>query len=429
MSVPLVIDIGAHSIRLGHAGGVLPEVVYPTVVGLPRVPGNLSLREIGVFPLSEQEKLDHTKIVYPFVPNLDHTELNEEALTTMLVGLQADAHELGSSSPHLQQGCSVLLAEPTYPVEKFRERVTEILFETCSIGSFLPQRCATLTVFANARESAVVMDLGHHGTTCCVVHNGLINQQSVTRHPIGGSMLSRVAGAYLRQKGITVPTLFQIREGPGVLHPFVEEDYSEWNTDAFVAKMLFDVDFTFDDSVLPDGTALSHCFRDIDLANLVVEPASQNLKLPFISELVGIEQPLAECLLNAISSEGVCANPDIVNSILPCGGLATSASILAALEESIELQQAKRVKNNDLDPFGGLPSLPMWSAGNKRKSALGPSAWGWRLLCSRRPQERRFSAWIGGSILASLGVYASVAINKDAYEEYGSSIVTRTMLS
>ncbi len=41
------------------------------------------------------------------------------------------------------------------------------------------------------------------------------------------------------------------------------------------------------------------------------------------------------------------------------------------------------------------------------------------------PPERKYSAWIGGSILSSLSTFDSVWITKEDYEENGPGIVHR----
>ena len=41
------------------------------------------------------------------------------------------------------------------------------------------------------------------------------------------------------------------------------------------------------------------------------------------------------------------------------------------------------------------------------------------------PQERKFSVWIGGSILSALSTFATMWITKEDYEESGASIVHR----
>jgi actin beta/gamma 1 len=44
------------------------------------------------------------------------------------------------------------------------------------------------------------------------------------------------------------------------------------------------------------------------------------------------------------------------------------------------------------------------------------------------PPERKFSVWIGGSILASLSTFQAMWISKRDYNEFGPSIVHRKCL-
>lgn len=46
-----------------------------------------------------------------------------------------------------------------------------------------------------------------------------------------------------------------------------------------------------------------------------------------------------------------------------------------------------------------------------------------RLHASGHPTERRYSSWLGGSILASLGTFHQLWISKEEWEEYGPNIV------
>ena len=39
--------------------------------------------------------------------------------------------------------------------------------------------------------------------------------------------------------------------------------------------------------------------------------------------------------------------------------------------------------------------------------------------------ERRFSVWIGGSILASLGTFQQMWMSKAEYEEHGANLILR----
>lgn len=45
------------------------------------------------------------------------------------------------------------------------------------------------------------------------------------------------------------------------------------------------------------------------------------------------------------------------------------------------------------------------------------------------PNERKYSNWLGGSILASMSTFASYAMSKQEYEEHGAALIERKCLS
>nr|BAV58236.1 actin [Ulva partita] len=59
---------------------------------------------------------------------------------------------------------------------------------------------------------------------------------------------------------------------------------------------------------------------------------------------------------------------------------------------------------------------------SKEVSALAPSSMKIKVVA---PPERKFSVWIGGSILASLSTFQQMWISKAEYDESGPSIVHR----
>ncbi|XP_075482428.1 actin-related protein 4-like [Primulina tabacum] len=48
-----------------------------------------------------------------------------------------------------------------------------------------------------------------------------------------------------------------------------------------------------------------------------------------------------------------------------------------------------------------------------------------KVLASGNATERRFSVWIGGSILASLASFQQIWFSKSEYEEHGASYIQR----
>lgn len=51
-----------------------------------------------------------------------------------------------------------------------------------------------------------------------------------------------------------------------------------------------------------------------------------------------------------------------------------------------------------------------------------------RVVCPNSQTERRSAAWLGGSILASLGTFQELWISKQEYEEYGADILEERSL-
>ena len=58
----------------------------------------------------------------------------------------------------------------------------------------------------------------------------------------------------------------------------------------------------------------------------------------------------------------------------------------------------------------------------KEITALAPSTMKIKIIA---PPERKYSVWIGGSILASLSTFQQMWISKQEYDESGPSIVHR----
>merc|ERR1739842_83009 len=58
----------------------------------------------------------------------------------------------------------------------------------------------------------------------------------------------------------------------------------------------------------------------------------------------------------------------------------------------------------------------------KEITALAPSTLKIKIIA---PHERKYSVWIGGSILSSLSTFQTMWITKEEYEESGPSIVHR----
>jgi len=78
---------------------------------------------------------------------------------------------------------------------------------------------------------------------------------------------------------------------------------------------------------------------------------------------------------------------------------------------------------NRIHQSGGTTMYPGISDRMQKEiTALAPSSMKVKIIA---PPERKYSVWIGGSILASLSTFQQMWISKQEYDESGPSIVHR----
>jgi actin-related protein len=79
--------------------------------------------------------------------------------------------------------------------------------------------------------------------------------------------------------------------------------------------------------------------------------------------------------------------------------------------------------NANIFQSGGTTMYPGISDRMQKEiTALAPSSMKVKIIA---PPERKYSVWIGGSILASLSTFQQMWISKQEYDESGPSIVHR----
>jgi actin-like protein 6A len=60
---------------------------------------------------------------------------------------------------------AVMMAEPTHNTRAGREKAVQVLFESTSCPAIFLAKAAVLAAFAVGRQTALVLDAGHRGTT------------------------------------------------------------------------------------------------------------------------------------------------------------------------------------------------------------------------------------------------------------------------
>uniref|UniRef100_A0A8C5I4C6 Actin-like protein 6A n=1 Tax=Gouania willdenowi TaxID=441366 RepID=A0A8C5I4C6_GOUWI len=407
----LVFDIGSYSVRAGYAGEDCPKADFPTVIGVTVD------REDGSTPMeTDSDKGKQSGTTHYIDTNqLRVPRENMEVMSPLKNGMIDDWDSFQAildhtykmhfkSEPSLHP---VLMSEASWNTRAKREKLTELMFEHYNIPAFFLCKSAVLSAFANGRSTGLVLDSGATHTTAIPVHDGYVLQQGIVKSPLAGDFMS-----------------MQCREL-----------FQELNVE-----------------LVPPYMIASKCVRDHQQAGRKKKRLSS---LPF-STLFCVIQDFQASVLQVSDSpydEQVAAQMPTVHYELPNGyNCDFGAERLKIPEGLFDPSNAKGLSGNtmlgvghvvttsvgmcDIDIRPGLYGSVVVTGGNtliqgftdrlnRELSQKTPPSMRLKLIANNTTVERRFSAWIGGSILASLGTFQQMWISKQEYEEGGKQCVDR----
>ncbi|KAI8017718.1 Actin-related protein 4 [Camellia lanceoleosa] len=433
----IVIDLGSHTCKAGYAGEDAPKAVFPSVVGsIDQMdvddPGNPE-KNSGSIPDSknvvrtfDSEKSKGKNKLYVGSQALGFRRDHMEVLSPIKDGVVVDWDIVESIWDHAFRECllvdpkehPMLLAEPSSNSQQQREKTAELMFEKYKVPALFLAKNAVLTSFASGRATSLVVDSGGGSTTIAPVHDGYVLQKAVQSSPIGGEFLTDCLMKSLESKGLTIKPRYSFKRKeirPGEFQtvdldlPNTTESYKLFSQRVIVSDIKECVcrapDTPYDESAysnipmtpyeLPDGQTIEIGADRFKIPDVLFNPTLvQTIPgMESSAETAASVRGLPQMVIESINKCDVDIRRELFSSILLSGGTASMQQLKERLEKDLleESPQAARVK----------------------------------VLASGNATERRFSVWIGGSILASLGSFQQMWFSKSEYEEHGASYIQR----
>ncbi|XP_022871519.1 actin-related protein 4-like [Olea europaea var. sylvestris] len=423
----VVVDLGSHTCKAGYAGEDAPKAVFPSVVGSidqmevddPDIPDKNS----GSAP---DTKSKGNRKFYVGSQDLGFRRDHMEVLSPIKDGIVIDWDMVESIWDHALRKCllidpkehPMLLAEPCSNTQQQREKAAEIMFEKYQVPALFLAKNAVLTSFASGRATSLIVDSGGGSTTVAAVHDGYVLQKAVATSPIGGELLTDCLLKSLEHKGISIKPRYAFRRKeirPGEFQtvdldfPNTTESYKLYSQRVIVSDIKECVcrapDTPYDESSysnipmtsyeLPDGQTIEIGADRFKIPDILFNPSLvQSIPgMETYAETTTSVRGLPQMVIESINKCDVDIRRELFSSILLAGGTASMQQLKERLEKDLleESPQAARVK----------------------------------VLASGNATERRFSVWIGGSILASLGSFQQMWFSKSEFEEHGASYIQR----
>lgn len=270
----------------------------------------------------------------------------------------------------------VLLSQPPQNPHADKERITQIMFETFDVPAMYLAEQAALAIYSAGQTSGLVLDSGHGITHAVPVNDGFAIQHAVTRLNFAGNSLTTYLQKLLAERGYSLTTTSDQQVVCDIKEKlcYIASSFDIEMHKATESKVL---EKTYE---LPDGNALTIGSERFRCPEALFQPGQ-----------LGIESPgIHEAIYKSIMSCDEVMRPHLYDSIFLCGG----STMFSGIQERV----------------------------NKDIVALAPP--GTKVEVTA-PAERKYSNWIGGSILASLESFEDQFITQDEYQETGPQIVHR----
>eukprot|EP00638_Chattonella_subsalsa_P020250 CAMPEP_0117884676 /NCGR_PEP_ID=MMETSP0950-20121206/19065_1 /TAXON_ID=44440 /ORGANISM="Chattonella subsalsa, Strain CCMP2191" /LENGTH=431 /DNA_ID=CAMNT_0005741175 /DNA_START=11 /DNA_END=1306 /DNA_ORIENTATION=- len=417
----IVADFGSYTSKVvGFAGEDIPAAVTKSIVGEKSSSGDEDSQYIMPDQFPQYESSIELKNILQEGLISDWDKLENIWEYSLLKRLSVDPKE---------HPC--LLVERSFNSSLIRHKICEIWFEKYSVPAFFMSKDAVLSCFASGRTSGVVADIGGEVTTITPVSDGWVESKGIVKSLIAGNTVNKYLHYILEKKGQNFTPKYSRRKKvrineTGKSKESISQVHSSYN-DFLVNEALKDAkeslgrmsDSPVDKSdprftnipkliyELPDGTSLSIGVERFEVAELMVDTS------PLTSPLSAVAPASLRALVESIGRPGFSRDPVqslICESVLRC-----------------DRDQQAQLLNNVILAGGGscFEGMPERLKSEVEK-IVHMSTPGWKVkVIAAGVNERKFSAWLGGSILASLGSYHELWMSKAEYEEHGSHLIDR----
>ena len=394
----LVFDLGTFNHRIGYSGEDSPKISYQPVVGEDS--DKYYFHEYGLRYKNPKTKVKSFMNKDGTIDNFDLFEKNLNYILEENLYINLSDHPL-------------LFSEPSLHNKSNRIKLTEFMFEKYKIPAIYICKSAVLSGFSCGRSTCLVFDSGHNTTYAVPVNEGYALQKSLIKNNIAGDWVTNLVEKNLEKRNININPFFKFK---------VKKDGEKYKTEFLKDDAIFDKTYenfwkkeiirdlkescltTNDEALKYDeakdefipNSVNQELIYDLPDKNTINMTHDKNLILERVfnpvkeyPEFMGYHQMVND----AISKSDLEIKKELYSNIFLCGG----NTLFSGFPERFQ----KQIINTNKQTF-------------KIKIITHPSN-----------TERKFSAWIGGSILSSLGTFHQLWLSLAEFEEHGASIIER----
>ncbi|PUU83189.1 actin family [Tuber borchii] len=370
LNQPVVIDNGSGTIKAGFAGEDLPKCFFSSFVGRPKHTRVLAgALEGDVFIGSRAQELRGLlKIKYPLehgiVTDWDDMERIWQYIYSEELKTLSEEHP-------------VLLTEAPLNPRTNRDTAAQIFFETFNVPALFTSIQAVLSLYASGRTTGIVLDSGDGVSHAVPVYEGFAMPSAIRRIDVAGRDVTENLQVLLRKSGAIFHTSAEkevvrtMKEKTCYIALDPKKEEKEW-AGGGTGRI--------EEYKLPDGHILKLGSERFRAPEILFDP-----------EIIGLEYPgIHQIVVDAINRTDMDLRMELFGNIVLSGGSTLTKGFGDRL-----LSEVRRLAVKDM-------KIKIFA-----------------------PPERKYSTWIGGSILAGLSTFRKMWVSIDDWHENPEIIHTK----